>query len=163
MWVKYYSVLYLSSSDFIFHSLCHPPLLPSSVLSWTLLSFPCFLCTFPLSSICVLSPQVSLWAPNIKTNCKKKYLRNVSHGCGRMSGLFPASSQLSGKWKYFIWDIHFFFFFFWEKGKNVLLSSLIKDRVSNLSWHGCIILLRWIHKAQQLAGPLRLQKDTKVN
>lgn len=37
-------------------------------------------------------------------------------------------------------NISFEIFFFWEKGKNVLLSSLIKD--SNLSWHGCIILLR---------------------
>lgn len=36
MWVKKYSVLYLSSQNpgFIFLSSCHPPLLPSSFLLW---------------------------------------------------------------------------------------------------------------------------------
>lgn len=35
-------------------SFCHPPLLPSSFLSWTFSPSPSFRCSFPLTSICLL-------------------------------------------------------------------------------------------------------------
>lgn len=56
MWVKKCSVLYLSSQnlDLIFLSFCHPPLLLSSFLSSTFSPSPFFLCSFPLTSICLL-------------------------------------------------------------------------------------------------------------
>lgn len=89
VWVKKYSVLYLSSGNldvillFFFRLYLNLLILLGSLFQFALLILICLL-VFLYRQIFFIQAN---WA---------KELRDVKHGCGRMSRLFPASSQLSG-------------------------------------------------------------------